>query len=293
MNVRGAPAIAIFACLALSVHLNLHSNDSENVNSLINLLKESRPTAVNLFNALIDIEQLCNNSQNVAVEIQKYAERLLKEDEEMCSLIATNGTSWIESNVIQPSEKVSVITICNTGSLATAGCGTALGVVKDLHSHNLLDMCYFLETRPYNQGARLTSIELMSDGIPSTMICDSMVAFLIKNLISKNQKLVVIVGADRITETSVYNKIGTLGLNIISTHYKVPFLVAAPSTTFSKISKTEIEERPPEEMLSINGLYNDKDIVNVKIAPDGVTCWNPAFDELLRSQVSYIITENY
>ena len=289
MQIRGAPAIAIIAMLGLSVHLHHHPSDVVKVDEFLVLLSKSRPTAVNLFNAISELEGLIHKAEDKMTCIKTYAESLWKEDKILCDKIASNGVHWITTNV--GPEDIVAITICNTGSLATAGCGTALGIIKKLHGTCLLNHCYFLETRPYNQGARLTSVELLSENIPCTMICDSMAGFLMKKLVSEHKNVVVLVGADRITEECVFNKIGTLNLAILSQFYRIPFLVAAPSTSFAQNEKSEIEERPANELKTISGLFNNKDIVIVKIAPDALPVWNPAFDVVDRDLVTAVISE--
>ena len=287
MQVRGAPAIAIVAMLGLSVHLQLNPSDVDQIDVLLHKLSKSRPTAVNLFNAIEDVERISKSSSSLPTDVKKYAEEMYKKDREMCDSIASNGVEWVKSNF---NGKITAITICNTGSLATAGCGTALGIIKKLHKENLLTNCYFLETRPYNQGARLTSVELSKDKIPCTMICDSASAFLMKTLTDKKDNVAIFAGADRITDKFVYNKIGTLSLAVLAKYYKIPMVIAAPITTFASTEKSVIEERPACEMMTINGLL-ENDIVNVKICPD-VPVWNPSFDQVDLNLITEVITQD-
>ena len=166
--------------------------------------------------------------------------------------------------------KISVLTHCNTGSLATAGYGTALGVIRRLHEVGRLKMAYCTETRPYNQGARLTAYELVVEGIPGTLIADSMAAAAIQ----RKAVGAVIVGADRVVKNGdVANKIGTLQLAVAAQYFKVPFYVAAPTTSFDLGTESgddiAIEERPEHELVAVNGM---------RIAAPGIGTWNPAFD---------------
>lgn len=181
--------------------------------------------------------------------------------------------------------KISVLTHCNTGSLATAGYGTALGVIRRLHELGRLKMAYCTETRPYNQGARLTAYELVAEGIPGTLITDSMAAAAMKT------KAIgaVIVGADRVVKNGdVANKIGTLQLAVVADYFKVPFYVAAPTTSFDLATESGgdivIEERPEHELVAVNGM---------RVAAPGIGTWNPAFDVTPGELVTGgIITEN-
>ncbi|HDD66891.1 MAG TPA: S-methyl-5-thioribose-1-phosphate isomerase, partial [Nitrososphaeria archaeon] len=176
-----------------------------------------------------------------------------------------------------------ILTHCNAGALATAGYGTALGVIRAAHAQGKRIRVYACETRPRLQGARLTVWELMRDGIPVKLITDNMAAFLMQ----RGEVSKVIVGADRIIAKTghVINKIGTLSHAIAAKYYGIPFLVAAPTSTIdfeSRVEEVIIEERDPREVLYIDGR---------RIAPEGVEVWNPAFDITPPDLVSYIITE--
>lgn len=179
--------------------------------------------------------------------------------------------------------KVKVLTHCNTGSLATSGYGTALGVIRKIHSLDKLELAYCTETRPYNQGSRLTAYELVHDNIPATLICDNMVAALMK----AESLAAVVMGADRVAANGdTANKIGTYQIALLANHHSVPFYIAAPFTTIDFQTKTGneivIEERSEEEVTKING---------VRIAAPGIKCWNPAFDVTSASLITGIITE--
>lgn len=187
--------------------------------------------------------------------------------------IATNksiGRHGAEHILQSVADKASILTHCNTGSLATGGYGTALGVVRCLHGMGKLKHVYCTETRPYNQGARLTAYELVHDKIPSTLICDSMCALLMQ----RREISAVVVGADRVVSNGdTANKIGTFQLAIAAKYHGVPLYIAAPVTTidFGLKSGDEItiEERPNKEMLFVG---------SQRVAAEGIGCWNPAFD---------------
>jgi len=280
MKVRGAPAISIVAALSLSVHLNtenFYSKDQihEFVCDKLNYLATSRPTAVNLrqvVKLLIDQSELYFKSESITVDNMKErllhdTENLLKSDIKINKLIGEYGSRDVLQKCKSP---ISILTHCNTGSLATAGYGTALGVIRRLHENGNLDHAYCTETRPYNQGARLTAYELTHDKIPSTLICDSMVASLMK----LGKVSAVIVGADRVTANGdTANKIGTYQIAISAKHHNIPFYVACPRSSFDLSlcsgDKIPIEERPSHEMTTIN---------SIPIAARGINCWNPAFD---------------
>lgn len=194
---------------------------------------------------------------------------MLDEDVETNKLIGKFGALDILKN-LDETNKVSILTHCNTGSLATGGYGTALGVVRHLMEIEKLEHCFCTETRPYNQGSRLTAYELVYEKIPSTLICDSMVGC----LLAKKKISAIVVGADRVVANGdTANKIGTYQLAILAKFHNVPFYVAVPSTTIdlSKKDGSEIaiEERPSKEMTHVN---------NVRIAAEGINCWNPCFD---------------
>lgn len=197
--------------------------------------------------------------------------------------IGANGAEAILSN-INGDGPVRILTHCNTGSLATAGYGTALGVVRKLHEMKRLDHCYCTETRPYNQGARLTAFELVHDKLPATLILDSMCAYLFK---IRNISAVV-VGADRVAANGdTANKIGTYQIAVVANHHQIPFYVAAPFTSIDfKIPSGDhivIEERPDREMTHIG---------EHRLAAPGISCWNPAFDITPASLIRGIITEH-
>ncbi|KAJ8667203.1 hypothetical protein QAD02_008865 [Eretmocerus hayati] len=294
MQVRGAPAIAIVGCLSLAVEIQHEIYEDkkvlfEEVKKKLEYLVSARPTAVNIKLAADNINKyamkLCGDNvspgemkEQLILEITSMLEKDIADNK----AIGDHGAAEILKK--NPNEKqVRVLTHCNTGSLATAGYGTALGVVRSLHNNGKLEQLYCTETRPYNQGARLTAYELVHDKIPSTLICDDMVASLMK---SKGISAVV-VGADRVVANGdTANKIGTYQIAVLAKYHKVPFYIAAPFTTIDfsipNGSGIKIEERPENELTHVNG---------VRIAAEGIKCWNPAFDVTPAELIEGIITE--
>ncbi|GFS57220.1 hypothetical protein TNCV_491291 [Trichonephila clavipes] len=295
MKVRGAPAISIVAALSLAVELskiNFVSKDDLHhfIIKNLNFLSTSRPTAVNLGQVVKLISKLSEEylqDENLSISLMKErlladTEKLLASDIRINKSIGEYGGKHILENC--PQKPISILTHCNTGSLATAGYGTALGAIRWLYENNHLHHVYCTETRPYNQGARLTAYELVHDNIPSTLICDSMVA----SLMQSGKVSAVIVGADRVVcNGDTANKIGTYQIAVCAKYHNIPFYVACPRSTldFSLESGNliPIEERPPQEMLTIN---------SIRIAAEGIKCWNPAFDVTPASLITGgIITE--
>jgi methylthioribose-1-phosphate isomerase len=188
--------------------------------------------------------------------------------------------------LLEPAGKgnIRLLTHCNTGSLATASYGTALGIIRRVQELGRLDHAFCTETRPYNQGARLTAFELVHEGIPATLITDSMAAFLMKSRGIHG----VVVGADRVAANGdTANKIGTYQLAIAARYHGVPFFVAAPLTSIDLSmedgSSIPIEERPASELTDMNG---------VRIAAPGIGVWNPGFDVTPAELIGGIVTEH-
>jgi methylthioribose-1-phosphate isomerase len=258
MVVRGAPAIGCAA--AFGVALDKGKKEAFEV------LAKSRPTAVNLFWALERMKK--------AKDLKKEAEAIYAED-----LAANRAMGDLGSAVIPQGARV--MTHCNAGALATAGYGTALGVIRS-SKHKKISVIAN-ETRPYLQGARLTAFEMVQEGIPVTLITDNMAG----HLMSRGEVDVIVVGADRIAANGdVANKIGTYQLAVLAKRHGIPFYVAAPLSTFDpKIpdgSRIPIEERPAAEVTG----YRDK-----RWAPEGVAVRNPAFDVTPAELITGIITE--
>ncbi|XP_076913496.1 methylthioribose-1-phosphate isomerase-like [Bidens hawaiensis] len=297
MVVRGAPAIAIAAALSLAVETcklleGFTGTPKDAASFLVNKLKflvSSRPTAVNLADAASKLTEIVTNSAANATHanqvFQAYidaAETMLEDDVASNKAIGSHGSSFIQNL----KNKVSVLTHCNTGSLATAGYGTALGVTRALHADGVLDRAYCTETRPFNQGSRLTAYELVHEKIPATLIADSAAAALMKT----GRVHAVIVGADRVAANGdTANKIGTYSLALSAKHHGVHFFVAAPLTSvdLSLASGDEIviEERSAKELLNTHGGLGEQ------VAASGISVWNPAFDVTPANLISGIITE--
>nr|CAI5825655.1 unnamed protein product [Callosobruchus analis] len=260
MQVRGAPAIAIVGCLSLAVELRNEKFDSKQqmrheIEGKLNYLVSSRPTAVNM--KIADLSSLqflvshCAYINNVLLRFLQTVEDMLTKDIADNKAIGEIGAKEILSRVSGDS-LCRILTHCNTGSLATAGYGTALGVIRSLHAMKRLEHVYCTETRPYNQGARLTAFELVHDKIPATLIVDSMVAAVMKH----RNITAVVVGADRVAANGdTANKIGTYQMAVLAKYHGVPFFVAAPLTSVDlKVPSGDhiiIEERPDREMTHI------------------------------------------
>jgi methylthioribose-1-phosphate isomerase len=230
MSTRGAPAIAIVAALSLSVELHdspsikddTASSAKNYIHERLTYLVTSRPTAVNLEDASKKLKALVNREaskpdatkDSVIKAYEMAAFTMLEDDVNDNEAIGKNGAEWLSKNVPDAkTRKLNIITHCNTGSLATAGYGTALGVIRGLQSSQKLNHAYCTETRPYNQGSRLTAYEMLHDKIPSTLITDSMAAALM--LLNKGDEKIdaIVVGADRVTANGdTANKIGTYSL---------------------------------------------------------------------------------
>lgn len=296
--MRGAPAIAIVGCLSLAVELKSENHSDkqvlrQDIEGRLNYLVSSRPTAVNMKIAADELIAVANSMcEKATIDVDTMKKMFIERIEHMLQkdigdnkAIGENGSKAIlEQLHINDNTGIRVLTHCNTGSLATAGYGTALGVIRHLHSIGRLDHVYCTETRPYNQGARLTAYELVHDKIPCTLIVDSMVAAVMR---CRGPIHAVVVGADRVAANGdTANKIGTYQIAVSAKHHRVPFYVCAPTTSvdlsIKSGDKIVIEERPQREMTHVG---------EHRIAAAGVQCWNPAFDVTPASLVTAIVTE--
>lgn len=269
MAVRGAPAIGIAAAYGMALAARQNQNWAEARQTLA----ESRPTAVNLFWALDRLDALPEKSPDAVLA---EAQTIEAEDLAMNQAIGDHGATLVPP-------QATILTICNTGSLATAGHGTALGIVRTAHAQGKVQHVYSCETRPRQQGLRLTAYELLHDKIPFHAIADSAAA----SLMQAGKIHFVVAGADRIAANGdTANKIGTLMLAVLARHYQIPFVVAAPSSTLDPTlpegSKIPIEERDPTELTHIE---------ESPVAPQGTPVYNPAFDVTPGRLVSAIVTE--
>ncbi|EPE04150.1 methylthioribose-1-phosphate isomerase [Ophiostoma piceae UAMH 11346] len=321
MRVRGAPAIAIVASLALGVELwNARfyaKNGPETIafiDGRLDYLYESRPTAVDLANAIAVLKEAVREVDDTGMEgavarsavILKFvetAEVILKRDLQNNLAIGSNGADWLLKQGEPTDSSLSVLTHCNTGSLATSGHGTALGIIRSLHARNVLKHAYCTETRPYNQGSRLTSFELVFEKIPATLVTDSMAAALFHLKKDAMNIRAVIVGADRVVRNGdTANKIGTYQLAVLARHHGIKFIVAAPTTSIDLDTVTgsdiKIEERKREELTQISGpvvkadgTVDVKQTVRVATADQHIDVWNPAFDVTPHGLIDVIVTE--
>jgi S-methyl-5-thioribose-1-phosphate isomerase len=300
IKIIGAPLIAIVACLGLSVDLTTNQDTKDELKQIsgveslihyiskkIEYLKTSRPTAVNLFNAMDEMAKIMEETSSkeesdcdtIIKAIVSHAEFMLERDLSDNKAIGNYGAEAILSKTNM--NAATIATICNTGSLATSGYGTALGVARALQERKKLQGIYCLETRPYNQGSRLTAFEIMEENMPNgTLICDSACAALMR---TKGVDACV-VGADRVCKNGdTANKIGTFMLAVVAYEHNVPFYVASPFTTLDVNLEhgdcIEIEERPALEMIETSK------------APNKMKVWNPAFDVTPAKYITGIVTE--
>lgn len=289
MIVRGAPAIGVAA--GYGMYLGAREIETEDRHEFLTRLEEvakqlrqTRPTAVNLFWAIARMLKTAYESLGTVAEIRTTllatAQAIQSEDLQTCQAIGGHGLKALPSTP----HKLRLLTHCNAGALATAGYGTALGVVRSAWYSGRLTRLYADETRPRLQGAKLTAWECVQEGIPVTVITDSMAAHCMK------QGLIdaVVVGADRIAANGdTANKIGTYSVALVAKAHNIPFFVAAPLSTvdfeLSDGSQIPIEERDPEEVYKVGDTI---------LTPTGVEFYNPAFDVTPAELITAIITEH-
>ncbi len=286
MIVRGAPLIGIVGAYGFAIGISQIQTNKDlklEAQKIYTELKNTRPTAVNLFWALDRmISKLYNyideglNKIEIVKNLFKEAKRIELEDYHANKSIGGYGEVLIK-------QKANILTHCNTGALATSGWGTALGVIRSAYENGKDITVYVDETRPYLQGSRLTAWELLEEGIPFYLITDSSAGF----LMSKGIIDAIIVGADRITlNGDVANKIGTYSLSVLAKHHNIPFYVAAPSSTFdfdTESGKEIIIEKRSEEEVKTCG--------SCKIAPEKAKALNYSFDITPAENITAIITE--
>ncbi|MBE0152256.1 S-methyl-5-thioribose-1-phosphate isomerase [Serratia sp. PL7] len=265
LRVRGAPLIGLSASLLLALLAERGLSQAE-LEQALQTLRASRPTAVNLMNNLDRMKQVLAQPDWVSAMTEE-ALRLVEEDRTLCDRIADNGAEWVK-----PGSRL--LTHCNTGGLATAGVGTAIGVLLRAHQQGKIAQVWVDETRPLLQGGRLTAWELGELGIPYRLICDSMAA----SLMATGQVDAVWVGADRIAANGdVANKIGTYSLAVLAHYHRIPFYVAAPHTTHDPHcpngAAIPIEQRAAEEITGVSGSFG-----SCQWAPLNAPTYNPAFD---------------
>jgi len=324
MKIRGAPAIASLAALTVSSYLTkaLQASPEPEYLSSPELLKAhlqpilghlytARPTAVNLGAAIRRLSDALEASSVAGEDARSIANAIIveglaidNEDVLRNKKMSEFGGKWLlefTQNKGKVPENLNVMTVCNTGSLATSGYGTALGLITYLHEMGKLQTAYFTQSTPYHQGSRLTAMELQALKIPSIMLCDSMVGSLFQHY----DISAIAVGADRIAKNGdTANKIGTYNAAVLAARHNIPFIVVAPvSTVDIEIpdgSQIPIEHRPPlEACLARGALYpfmanadGVKQQATVMITPEGLEgIYNPSFDVTPASLITAIVTE--
>jgi methylthioribose-1-phosphate isomerase len=285
MAIRGAPAIGVAAALGLALGVRTSRNEGAPLvaewQDMCSALAATRPTAVNLFWAIERMRRRFDSLSTVGGEalrdgLLEEALAVQREDLESCRRMGDLGAELLPGDA-------RVLTHCNAGALATAGYGTALGVVRSAFRMGKLKAVFADETRPWLQGARLTAWELLQDGIPTTLLADSAAG----HLMARGEINAVVVGSDRIAANGdVANKIGTYTVAVLAKEHSVPFYVAAPVSTFDLATATgadiAIEERPADEVTHVAGR---------RVAAEGVAVRNPAFDVTPHRFVTAIVCE--
>ena len=286
LQVRGAPALGVASAYGayLGIQHSYAKNYTEFIRELDRVIKfigSARPTAVNLFWGLARMRAAAVNNKKKPVsaikkELLAEAHKVYEEDRAICRKMADYGARLIKNGDV-------ILTHCNAGALATADYGTALGVIYRAKEQGKRIKVYADETRPLLQGARLTTWELMREGIDVTLICDNMAA----HIMSQGKVTKVVVGADRITRNGdAANKIGTYGVAVLAKYHRIPFYVVAPVSTIdfnlSHGRHIPIEERRGEEITTIHGKM---------LAPRGVKTYCPAFDVTPAGLITAIVTE--
>jgi len=280
--IRGAPALGATGALGVALAMVQAAHESWDTPKLegeIDRVRDARPTAVNL---AWGVNQVRGSVPSGIAAVLRLAQQVVADDEAANRRLSRYGADWILAHVAK--EKVRVVTHCNTGTLATSAWGTAYGIIHELHDRDRLGLVYADETRPLLQGARLTSWELLHDGIEHVVQADSAAAStILRGLVD-----VAIIGADRIAANGdTANKVGSVALALACQRAGIPFVVAAPSSTVDPtIARGEdivIEERHEDEVLSLAG---------VRTTPQGVRGFNPAFDVTPHDLISIIVTEH-
>ncbi|RLG35997.1 MAG: S-methyl-5-thioribose-1-phosphate isomerase [Candidatus Alkanophagales archaeon] len=277
MKIRGAPALGVAGAFGVALAV-FNAQSFEEVEDAARKLSTARPTAVNLSYGVLRAMRRVRTAKSLEEARRaalEEAKKMAEEDVATNRKIGEHGASFLEDGDV-------VMTICNAGRLACVDFGTALGVIRAAVERGKRIRVFACETRPLNQGSRLTTFELLADGIPVTLITDGMSGFVMQQrLVSK-----VIVGADRVVSDGFFNKIGTYSLAVLAKHHRIPFYVAAPLSSFDlgkRSEDVEIEVRSADEL---------KFFCGVQIAPLDVEVYNPAFDFTPHKLVTAFITEN-
>lgn len=284
LRVRGAPLLGAAAGFGVALAA-YHSNAKTKEKLLAELktagavIKRQRPTAVNLF---WGVDRVLNKAKSTSGKVEEIRAAVISEAQKIADEDAAQNHKIGKNGSVLIKDGDTILTHCNAGELATVEFGTALGVVRAAWEEGKKIKVIADETRPLLQGARLTAYELRRDGIPVTLITDNMAGYVMR----KGLVNLVIVGADRIVQDAVFNKIGTYSVAVLAHEHKIPFYVAAPKSTFDlsrKEADVEIEERKTEEVTHIGG---------IQVAPNGVAILNPSFDPTPLKYVTAIVTED-
>ena len=288
MVIRGAPAIGVAAAMGIALGTNRSKTTGTKqfaveFNKLCDQMAATRPTAVNLFWAIRRMKDVFSQAALAGQSVDEIKQRLVREaqaihdeDVESCRAMGQHGAAVVPANA-------RILTHCNAGALATAGYGTALGVIRAAAEQGKVVQVFADETRPFLQGARLTAWELVRDGVPTTVITESMAG----PLMQRGDVDFIVVGADRIAANGDFaNKIGTYTVATMAKAHGIPFYVAAPLSTIDLAtadgSAIPIEQRDPREVTHLG---------STRLAPEGASVWNPAFDVTPHALVAGIITE--
>lgn len=288
MVIRGAPAIGVAAAMGIALGMNRSKTTGTKqfaveFNKLCDQMAATRPTAVNLFWAIRRMKDafseaaLAGNSvDEIKARLIKEAQAIHDEDVDSCKTMGRFGAEVVPANA-------RILTHCNAGALATAGYGTALGVIRAAAEQGKVAQVFADETRPFLQGARLTAWELVRDGVPTTVITESMAG----PLMQRGDIDFIVVGADRIAANGDFaNKIGTYTVATMAKAHGIPFYVAAPLSTIDLATPDgkaiPIEQRDAKEVTHMGP---------IRLAPEGASVWNPAFDVTPHALVAGIITE--
>jgi methylthioribose-1-phosphate isomerase len=284
MVIRGAPAIGVAAAMgaalgALAAKEQTFDRDFERI---VSTLAETRPTAINLFWALNRMRKVCRDNRQRGVDVVKKALRDEARKMYHQDIAANRQLGKYGAQLLGDAKQV--MTHCNAGALATAGYGTALGVLRALKEAGKDFAVWVNETRPFLQGARLTAWELKKEKIPATLVTDNMAGYLMQT----GRVDAVVVGCDRVAANGdVANKIGTYTIAVLAKRHRIPFYVAGPTSSIDVECRSgadiPIEQRDPKEVSHIFGKA---------LAPKGMRVFNPAFDVTAHNLISAIITEN-
>jgi methylthioribose-1-phosphate isomerase len=288
MVIRGAPAIGVAAAMGIALGMQRSKMQGTRqyaveFNRICELMAGTRPTAVNLFWAIDRMKRVFAEGVQAGESVEELTPRLIREAQRIHDEDVASCQAMGQAGAAVVPDGARILTHCNAGALATAGYGTALGVIRAAAARGKVAQVYADETRPFLQGARLTAWELVRDAIPTTVITESMAGPLMR----QGGIDFVVVGADRIAANGdVANKVGTYTVAVLAKTHGVPFYVAAPLSTIDLAtpdgSHIPIEQRPSKEVSHLG---------STRLTPEGASIWNPAFDVTPADLVTGIITE--